>query len=94
MPTPHPEEIDAAVVAYVTSYCGFCRAAERLLDDLGIEYVAVDVTRDFEARRWLEDRTGQSTVPQIFIRGESVGGYTDIAALHRRGELRPKVDGA
>lgn len=87
MPTPRPEELDAEVVIYVTSYCGFCRAAEHLLDQLGVPYTALDVTRDFAARRWLADLTGRSTVPQIFIRGASIGGYTDLADLHATGEL-------
>ena len=40
-----------------------------------------------EARKRLADSSGQYTVPQIFINGEPQGGYTDIVALDRRGEL-------
>ena len=50
-------------------------------------YERVDVDGDRAARAWLRDETGQSTVPQVFIAGRSVGGYSDIAALDRRGEL-------
>jgi glutaredoxin 3 len=38
-------------------------------------------------RRWLVEATGRTTVPQIFIDGEAVGGYTDIRALDERGVL-------
>jgi glutaredoxin 3 len=77
----------APVKIYVTAYCPYCHAALRLLDDKGVTYERVDVDGDRAARAWLRDETGQSTVPQVFIAGRSVGGYSDIAALDRRGEL-------
>jgi glutaredoxin 3 len=45
--------------------------------------------RDDEKRRWLVEKTGQRTVPQIFIDGVSVGGSDDIHALDRAGKLDP-----
>ena len=56
-------------------------------DDKGVTYERVDVDGDHATRAWLREATGQSTVPQVFIDGRSYGGYTDIAALDRRGEL-------
>ena len=47
----------------------------------------VDVSDEPETRRWLIEATKQRTVPQIFINGVSVGGFDDIAALDRRGQL-------
>lgn len=91
--TPRPEDIDCDVVAYVTSYCGFCRAAERLLYERGIEFVAIDVTYDRPARVWIAELSGQATVPQIFIKRQPVGGYSDIARLDARGELTALVSG-
>ena len=82
-----PEGFDTPAVIYVTSYCGFCRLAERLLDRRGIAYTAVDVTHDDEARQWLVSSTGRYTVPQIFLRGQSIGGYQELASLDRRGQL-------
>lgn len=77
----------AEVKIYTTSWCGYCRSAERLLDKKQVKYENHDVTRDPTTRRWLVDVTGRTTVPQVFINGKSVGGYDDIAALDRRGEL-------
>ncbi len=85
---PLPEDVDGHVVAYVTAFCGFCRAAERLLQARGIEFVAIDVSRDRPARKWLAERSGQRTVPQIFIKHRSIGGYTELATLDARGELQ------
>ncbi len=73
---------------YTRRWCGYCTAAERLLDAKGIEYENIDVTGDQEKRRWLVEETGgRTTVPQIFINGKSIGGYDELNALNRRGDL-------
>lgn len=75
------------VVMYRTPYCPYCSMAARLLQQLQLEFEEVDVSGDHERRRWLLRVSGQRTVPQIFINGRSVGGYDDLSALVRRGEL-------
>lgn len=82
-----PQEFGAAVVVYVTEYCGFCRMAEGLLRRKSIAFEAVDVTNSAEARSWLIEATGQRTVPQVFIHGRSIGGYSELSALDRAGKL-------
>jgi len=77
----------ADVKIYTREACGYCTAALRLLDKKGVQFEHIDCTGDPKTRRWLAEVTGQSTVPQIFINGRSVGGYTDIRALDLRGEL-------
>jgi glutaredoxin 3 len=77
----------AHVKMYTRKWCGYCTAAENLLDAKGVEYEHIDCTGDHATRRWLLEVTGRSTVPQIFIDGKSVGGYDDIRALDRRGDL-------
>jgi glutaredoxin 3 len=79
--------MDPRVVVYRTPYCPYCTMAERLLTQEGIPFEEIDVSSDPERRRWLISATGQRTVPQIFINGRSVGGFTELSALHRRGEL-------
>jgi glutaredoxin 3 len=76
------------VKIYTTSVCGYCVAAKRLLAARQIPYEEIDVTRDDAKRAWLVETTGLRTVPQIFIGGESIGGYDDLAALDQSGELR------
>ncbi len=90
---PLPEHVDGDVVAYVTPYCGFCRAAEHLFKTRGIDFVRIDVSRDPTARAWLVERSGQRTVPQIFIKGQSIGGYTELAGLDSTGELHGLLAG-
>ena len=76
----------AHVKIYTTDWCGYCFAALRLLKQKGVAYEQLDAD-DVRTRRWLREVTGQSTVPQIFIDGKSVGGYSDIRELDRRGML-------
>ena len=75
------------VQMYTTRVCAYCVAAKRLLGARGIAYEEIDVSGDDERRAWLVRETGRRTVPQVFIRGESVGGYTELAALDRSGAL-------
>lgn len=62
--------------------------AKQLLQARGIPFETFDVSGNEEARAWLRVNTGQHTVPQIFIRQESVGGYTELAALDAAGGLQ------
>ncbi len=79
----------ADVKMYTRRYCGYCSAAQRLLDRKGISYQEIDCTGDPGTRRWLVEVTGRTTVPQIFINGTPIGGFDDLAALERDGELDP-----
>jgi glutaredoxin 3 len=75
------------VKIYTRKWCGYCTAAERLLTKKGVPFENQDCSNDQEARRWLVTATGQTTVPQIFIDGKSIGGFSELDALDRRGEL-------
>ena len=81
----------AEVVIYTTRVCPYCVAAKRLLGQRGIAYTEVDVTTDDAKRAWLARATGRRTVPQIFIAGEAIGGFDDLALLDKSGELSAKV---
>jgi glutaredoxin 3 len=80
----------ARIRMYSTAVCPFCVMAERLLRSKGvtdIEKVRIDL--DPAARRDMMHKTGRRTVPQIYIGEHHVGGYDDLAALDRKGELAP-----
>lgn len=79
--------VNAQVLIYTTAWCGYCAAAKRLLNAKGANFEEVDVDRVADKREEMERLSGGHTVPQIFINGESVGGYDDIAALDRQGKL-------
>ena len=77
----------AKVEIYTKSWCGYSKAALRLLDQKQVDYVHIDVTDDRGQELEMISRSGGHTVPQVFINGQSVGGYDDIAALDAAGEL-------
>jgi glutaredoxin 3 len=77
------------VIMYCTQVCPYCVRAEQLLAARGvstIEKIRVDLQP--ELRLAMTEKTGQRTVPQIFIGERHVGGYDDLAALDRAGDLK------
>jgi glutaredoxin 3 len=84
----------AQVTVYTRKWCGYCTAAERLLKNKGVAFENIDCTGDDAKRRWLADVTGRTTVPQIFIDGRAIGGYDDMRALERSGELDKLLAGS
>ncbi len=80
------------VVMYTKHHCPYCVAAKRFFEARNIAFTEVDVSADPDRRRWLVERTGQMTVPQIFIGETSIGGYTDMRALAERGGLEPLLN--
>lgn len=80
----------AKVTIYTTPLCPYCYRAKRLLDSKGVEYDEIDVSMDANARSDMVQRAnGRTTVPQIFIDGQHVGGSDDLHALDRSGKLDP-----
>jgi glutaredoxin 3 len=76
------------VVVYSQPFCGYCSAAKRLLSEKGAEFAEIDVMLEAGRRAEMVERSGgRRTVPQIFIDGRHVGGYDDLSALDRSGEL-------
>lgn len=82
-------ETDTAcsVVLYGTRFCPYCIAARRLLKAKGLGFRDIPVDSDPELREAIFQRSGQHTVPQIWIGEHHVGGFTDLQALDGRGEL-------
>jgi glutaredoxin 3 len=81
----------ARVEVYTTPSCPYCVRAKRLLGERGIAYEEIDVSGDDDLRADVMRRSGRRTVPQIFIDGQSIGGYDELAALDGRGELASMV---
>lgn len=77
----------ATVRIYTTPTCPYCIAALLLLRKKGVPFENIDVSGDRAKRAWLVEVTGRTTVPQVFVDDRALGGYTDIAAMDRRGEL-------
>jgi glutaredoxin 3 len=84
-----PGSIDMAdVVVYRTDFCPYCDRAERLLDDMDVDFEEIDVTDDPDLREELVEKTGRKTVPQIFINDAAIGGYESLRELKSSGELQ------
>ncbi len=71
------------VVIYTTSYCPYCTAAKKFLKSKRVDFQEIDVSDDDTMRDKLVQMTGgRETVPQIFVDGESIGGYEELVALY------------
>lgn len=78
----------ARVLMYSTAICPFCLRAEALLKARGVtEIEKIRIDLDADRRNEMVARTGRRTVPQIYVGGNHVGGYDDLAALDRAGKL-------
>ena len=69
------------VEIYTKWTCGFCHMAKALLKKEGIAYEEIKISFDREKEREMIERSGRRTVPQIFIKNEAIGGYTELAQL-------------
>ncbi len=76
-----------SVKVYSGRLCAYCTAAKRLLDKKGVAYEEVMVDDDPALRTEMERLSNRQTIPQIFIGDTHVGGYDDLAELHREGRL-------
>lgn len=81
------------VEIYTTPWCPYCHAAKSLLEEKGVAYNEVDAGDPQVRAAMMARANGRRTVPQIFIGETHVGGYDDMAALDRRGQLDPLLAG-
>lgn len=83
----------ATVTMYTTAVCPYCVRAEMLLKQRGVTHIdKIRIDTNPEQRTLMMERTGRRTVPQIYIDETHVGGYDDLAALDRAGQLQPMLD--
>ena len=68
--------------------CGFSAAVVQMLDNLGVRYRDVDVLSDPSLRQGVKDFTNWPTIPQLYIRGEFIGGCDIVRELYASGELQ------
>ncbi len=80
------------VEIYSTMFCPYCARAKSLLDSKGVKYENIDIIEDSSKRDEMVKRArGRTSVPQIFIDGEHIGGCDDLYALDRAGKLDSKL---
>lgn len=78
------------IVMYSTAFCGYCQRARNLFERKGATVREIKIDEDMAERDVMLKRSGgRRTVPQIFIGDRHVGGYDELAALDRAGQLDP-----
>ena len=77
----------SSVTIYTSSYCTYCRRAKRLLERKQVDYEEVRLDEDAEKRKELVEKLNWRTVPMIFVNEQFIGGYDELSALERSGEL-------
>ena len=75
----------ASIEIYFKTWCSYSRKALALLSNKGIPFTGIDVTSDLVREAEMIDRSGRTSVPQILIDGEPVGGYDDLSAFINSG---------
>lgn len=82
---------EKSVTIYTWTVCPYCVRAKRLLEGKGIPYEEINLDGRDEELEALRARTGFRTIPQIFVKGEFVGGFSELSALNSTGELDQKL---
>jgi glutaredoxin 3 len=73
---------------YRRDFCGFCAAAERLLQSKNLPVTTIDIWKETERKAEMVQRAGgRTSVPQIFINGQHIGGCDDLFDAERSGRL-------
>lgn len=82
----------AKVEIYTRDFCGFCMRAKSLLETKGVPFTEYNIGMEPELRSEMVQRAnGGTTVPQIFINGEHIGGCDEMLAMDRAGRLDPAL---
>lgn len=83
----YPQQMNSAVTIYTTRWCPYCIRAKSLLTGKGVDYREVPVDGDRALREEMTRRAGRTSVPQIWIGEQHVGGCDELFALERAGRL-------
>ena len=68
--------------------CGFSAAVVQVLSELGVKFKGIDVLTDPSLRQGIKEFSQWPTVPQLYVKGEFVGGCDIVREMHESGELR------
>jgi monothiol glutaredoxin len=69
--------------------CGFSAATVQILSNLGVKFKAVDVLKDPEVRQGIKEFSNWPTIPQLYVKGEFVGGCDILREMYEADELKP-----
>ena len=72
--------------------CGFSGQVVQILDYLGVDYKGINVLADDDLRQGIKDYSSWPTIPQLYVKGEFVGGCDIVREMHESGELKKLLD--
>ncbi len=72
--------------------CGFSSKAIAILDHCGVAYESVDVLQDMEIRQGIKAYSDWPTIPQLYVKGEFIGGSDIMMEMFEAGELKQLMD--
>jgi glutaredoxin 3 len=77
----------AKITLYTTDFCPYCVRAKQLLTRRELDFEEINLARDPDGRAKLVELTGMMTFPQILVGDEPIGGFDQLAAADRSGQL-------
>ncbi len=75
------------ILIYSGKFCPYCTMAKKLLEKKGLVYTEINVDDNPALRQEMMQKTKRRTIPQIYIGEHHVGGFDELYALEKRGEL-------
>jgi monothiol glutaredoxin len=72
--------------------CGFSNNVVQILNSLGVRYDTFDVLSDFEIREGIKEYSDWPTIPQVYLKGEFLGGSDILIEMYNSGSLKEKIE--
>ena len=72
--------------------CGFSNNVVQILNSLGVEFYTFDVLCDFDIREGIKEYSDWPTIPQVYLKGEFLGGSDILIELYNSGSLKEKIE--
>ena len=72
--------------------CGFSNNVVQILNSLGLSFETFDVLSDMEIRQGIKEYSNWPTIPQVYVKGEFLGGSDILIEMYNSGELREKLE--
>ena len=85
--------ISSKVTIYGNATCAYCGAARMLLTKKAVEFEDIVITDDPLKQKEMQERSGSRSVPQVFVGDTLVGGFDELSALDKSGELNKLLAG-
>ena len=72
--------------------CGFSNNVVQILNSLGVEFSTFDVLSDFDVREGIKEYSDWPTIPQVYLKGEFLGGSDILIEMYNSGALKEKIE--